>query len=611
MQTIKAKLLILIGIFLFMTCAMVAITFQTLSKQKFDGRIMNLAGKQRMLTQKMMKEFNSFFSDPGEDEALWKEKKKILRGTISRFDAVLNGLMEGDKALGVPPVENERIRAQLIKVGNIWAGFREVFDRGLRDGFFDEEWRFLNDNNMTLLKEMNKGVTLFADASRAKVGRLKMVQIAFLAVALIVSVFTFFYAKRTILDNLKSITAEVKEITETKDLSKRLHVSRDEIGQMATAFNGLISNLQDIIGNIRGNAEVLAESSKNLTDTAMKMESDAGVTTSETSAVAGAAEEMRVNIATIAGASEEASANVNNVSAAAEEMSQNMKQVAQTTREVTKNASAVSDAVSNIAGTIKKVTDSTSKAACVSEEARRKTGEAQSLMAELEKSAATVAEVVEVINNIADQTNILALNATIEAASAGEAGKGFAVVANEVKELAKQTADATVEIVGQVSEMQGNTVEAVHAIEDISGIINDINSINSAIAAAVREQNSDAAEVSKTTAESLIALREAAVNVSETATASEEVARNAAELSLGMVEISKNVAETSSGAGDVSTSINEVKSAIGGTLRGTLEITKSADNLRELSKELENVVCQFKVDPAVRTGFIAQLQSET
>ena len=96
------------------------------------------------------------------------------------------------------------------------------------------------------------------------------------------------------------------------------------------------------------------------------------------------------------------------------------------------------------------------------------------LMERLGVSSKEIGKVIEVINDIADQTNLLALNATIEAASAGEAGKGFAVVANEVKELAKQTAQATDQIGRQIEEMQNNTGNAVAAIEDITKIIEEI-----------------------------------------------------------------------------------------------------------------------------------------
>lgn len=93
------------------------------------------------------------------------------------------------------------------------------------------------------------------------------------------------------------------------------------------------------------------------------------------------------------------------------------------------------------------------------------------------------------ITEISEQTNLLALNATIEAARAGEAGKGFAVVANEIKELARQTADATSEIKEQIEGIQGSTSGTVSEIDEILKVINDVNEIVSNIATAVEEQS--------------------------------------------------------------------------------------------------------------------------
>lgn len=110
-------------------------------------------------------------------------------------------------------------------------------------------------------------------------------------------------------------------------------------------------------------------------------------------------------------------------------------------------------------------------------------------------SAQRIGEVLKLISDIAKQTNLLALNATIEAARAGDAGKGFAVVASEVKNLANQTANATEEIGGQITDIQNSTKSSVNAIAGISKTISQLSEFAEEIANAVDQQSAATAEI--------------------------------------------------------------------------------------------------------------------
>jgi methyl-accepting chemotaxis protein len=114
----------------------------------------------------------------------------------------------------------------------------------------------------------------------------------------------------------------------------------------------------------------------------------------------------------------------------------------------------------------------------------------------LARIAQRITDVVKLIQDIAEQTNLLALNATIEAARAGEAGRGFAVVASEVKSLAVQTAKATKEITIEISSVQTSTDRAVTAIRAITGRMNEINTHAAEVVGAVGQQELAATEIS-------------------------------------------------------------------------------------------------------------------
>lgn len=144
------------------------------------------------------------------------------------------------------------------------------------------------------------------------------------------------------------------------------------------------------------------------------------------------------------------------------------------------------------------------------------------LVAALSNAAGRIGEVVKMITAVAEQTNLLALNATIEAARAGEAGRGFAVVAAEVKALSAQTAKATDEITGQITQMQAVTANSVTAIQEISGTIARISEISATIAAAVEEQGAATQEIAR--------------NVQQAANGSDEVVGSVQQVSRGAVE---------------------------------------------------------------------------
>jgi len=156
------------------------------------------------------------------------------------------------------------------------------------------------------------------------------------------------------------------------------------------------------------------------------------------------------------------------------------------TRALTDLNTAASEIASSIAHTAQKTS-----------EAREKAMQAKETIEKLLESSEKIGSVAQVINDIADQTNLLALNATIEAARAGEAGKGFAVVANEVKELARQTAEATKEITHIIENIRADTSQAVEAVESITGGVLEIDDLANTIASASEEQTATIADITQ------------------------------------------------------------------------------------------------------------------
>ncbi|NLH48145.1 MAG: methyl-accepting chemotaxis protein [Myxococcales bacterium] len=353
------------------------------------------------------------------------------------------------------------------------------------------------------------------------------------------------------------------------DLTVRLDVvSNDEIGELAENFNRFVEKLQKSISLVAENTNVLQGAAGSLASVSTQLSSSAEELTGQSSTVASAAEEISVNVDT--------------VSKATDRMSHNFLTIAASTEEMSSGVNSVAAAVEEMTATIREVSKNCVRASQISNDASSKADATGKIMGQLETAAKEIGKVVDVINDIADQTNLLALNATIEAASAGEAGKGFAVVANEVKELAKQTAQATDEIVVRVRGIQDQTINAVDAIKQIAETISEINSITNTIASAVEEQTVTTNEISR--------------SLAGTAQGAGEVSKNIQTLKQSVEsEVVRGVKEAATGVQEVSKNIQGVNTAAQYTANGAASTDQVAKQIQNLSEQLQTVVGQFKV----------------
>ncbi len=363
-------------------------------------------------------------------------------------------------------------------------------------------------------------------------------------VTLLVCGFLSLMIARNIIRRINATAEVLRDLSEGDgDLTRRFEVddsnSKNEIDQMEQNFNKFVDKIHKLVCKISENVLCLNNASTELSGTSTQMAGGAEEMSRQAVSVSSASEEMATNIANISQSTEQMTANMKSAAAAAEEMTASITEIA-------KNAEQASQ-----------VADRAAELATVSNDR----------ISQLGKAADEIGKVIEVIQDIAEQTNLLALNATIEAARAGDAGKGFAVVANEVKELAKQTSEATEGISKRIEAIQNSTNESVEGIAQISEVINNVNQVSRSIASAVEEQS--------------ITTKEIAQNVTQAASGSETISLSVSQSAAASREITQNIAQ--------------VDQAAQNTAKGAETVNSASGNLTKLAAQLQENIRQFKI----------------
>ncbi|WP_339747986.1 methyl-accepting chemotaxis protein [uncultured Maricaulis sp.] len=387
-------------------------------------------------------------------------------------------------------------------------------------------------------------VATYAANSAVVTGRILLIVIA--AVGLVIAAgIGWFYVNMTLLKRISAMARTMRALAEgNSDVNLGFTPGNDEIGDMARSVDVFRQNAIErarleseteaerrmkekrsaaVESLIQAFEEASADAIGQVSAAATQMEAAARTMSSTAAATTGKS-------AAVAHASEGASQNVQTVAAAAEEMVSSIGEISQQIARSTQIAGSAVDQVERTNGDVQRLDD----------------------------AAKSINDIVGLISDIAEQTNLLALNATIEAARAGEAGKGFAVVASEVKALASQTGAATQNISKHISGIQSATSKAVEAMSSIGSTIHEMSEIATAIAAAMEEQRAAAGEITRSAQEAADGTRDVFANIQEVDRATSETGESAGEVLEASLAVSRQ-------SGSLKTSVEqfltEVRSA--------------------------------------------------
>ena len=533
---------------------------------------------------------------------IWKVKGNLLDATINTSESAKN-IEEVDKAMksmqeNVDIFSKTKLDAEEVKFVeeldsdlSKLRGYIEEIQVAIKNGKYKlaketlfEHEKDLDEINQMLvsISDQNEKDAQAMDAQSDKDAVMATtIIISAIILAILTAVSIGLVIANMIAKPVNQVVGNLKEVAQGNLRVKNVeNDAKDEIGILAQALNATVDTLKGLVGAVAQSAENISANSEEMSASSGQAAQGAQQTANSTTQLAQGAQQIATSTTQLAQGAQEISrnveqgaANINKMNKAVQGVSEEAKVVAKLGNDTETNANIGAEHVKKAVNKIESI---------------KKVSEDISVnISELGKLSSDIEQIVDLIKNIAGQTNLLTLNAAIEAARAGEHGKGFAVVADEVKKLAGQSAGATEKITSMIKEIQNKTNIAVTTmgkatteVEEGVLVVNDAgkaleNIITQVKAANVKIQGitNEIDGVAKNSEEMVKMIENISAITEETAASAEEISSIAEETAASTEEISSITEEQTASLEEISAS-TQTLAAVAETLTKQVSVFK-------------------------------------
>jgi len=553
---------------------------------KKDGQVIGVIAVGQHANQDMVEAINRVA--PGEISLYWNDTAVATNS--------------GEVKIG-EKIENKEIIDLVLGKGETFTGIREEEDENKNVAYLP-------------LKDMNSAVIgmVRLEKDREELVRdQQSIRNYLLLIGLIMAVIgalvgiTF---ARRITGPLQEITAAGEAIAQGNlKIKINTRSGNDEIGILSRSFAQMVRTLNDLISKVSRSADNVATTSRELTTNAQNTAAVSKTVREALNTLSCSNEEQAASVKQTAGIVEQLTMAIDQIAAGAQEQAQNVNNGSFKVGQMAQRIEDVAASTDDVANAAKQASEAALKGGQVVEQTiagmkriKSTVMESGERIKQLGEQSKAIGEIIQVIDDIAEQTNLLALNAAIEAARAGEHGKGFAVVADEVRKLAERSGKATKEIAELIITIQKGTQNAVSAmeigiteVEKGSEFANDAGQALKEILTTVNRANEQVQNISLAiqaisadSTEVVAAIDNVASITEENTAATEEMAAGSSEVSRAVSGMARLTEETTKVTKEVAASTD--------TLSDSAEnIANSAEKLSEMAEELRMVIRQFQL----------------